>query len=323
MLLSAVAHLCVATLGFSFYASELRAGRNRIRWVEYAASSTLLIVLIASVVGIYDAGALLAIAANIAMILFGWLMETVNQSGRPVYWSPFWFGCIAGIAPWKAVTASVWISVAVADDGPPGFVYGILVTIFLAFNCFALNQWLQYRGSSWADYAHGETAYIWLSLIAKSPGLADLGQHPHRIVSGEGRPACSRSPLGPPDHSNSGLVLDEGSDPFEPVGACHRLGDHRRLELTGGLERGVDAVVDHPLRFPERRRGALCEGRGQLDGGGVDIVVGDNPVDQPPGLGLLGGEDPVGEVRSSMRRSPMCRVTKHDDVPSGVTPARV
>ena len=140
------------------YASELRAGRNRIRWIEYAASSTLMIVLIASVVGIYDAGALLAIAgANIAMILFGWLMETVNQPGRPVYWSPFWFGCIAGIAPWKAITASVWISVAVADDGPPGFVYGILVSIFLAFNCFALNQWLQYRGKGrWADYAHGE-----------------------------------------------------------------------------------------------------------------------------------------------------------------------
>lgn len=170
LLLSAVAHLFVATLGFSFYASELRAGRNRIRWIEYAASSTLMIVLIASVVGIYDAGALLAIAgANIAMILFGWLMETVNQPGRPVYWSPFWFGCIAGIAPWKAVTASVWISVAVADDGPPGFVYGILVTIFLAFNCFALNQWLQYRGKGrWADYAHGEAVYIWLSLIAKS-----------------------------------------------------------------------------------------------------------------------------------------------------------
>lgn len=170
LLLSAVAHLYVATLGFSFYASELRAGRNRIRWIEYAASSTLMIVLIASVVGIYDAGALLAIAgANIAMILFGWLMETVNQPGRPVYWSPFWFGCIAGIAPWKAVTASVWISVAVADDGPPGFVYGILVSIFLAFNCFALNQWLQYRGKGrWADYAHGETVYIWLSLIAKS-----------------------------------------------------------------------------------------------------------------------------------------------------------
>ena len=43
------------------------------------------------------------------------------------------------------------------------------MSIFLAFNCFALNQWLQYRGKGrWADYAHGETVYIWLSLIAKS-----------------------------------------------------------------------------------------------------------------------------------------------------------
>ncbi len=170
LLLSAVAHLYVASIGFSFYRDELRAGRNRIRWVEYSLSSTLMIVLIASVVGIYDAAALIAIAgANVAMILFGWLMETINPPGSPVYWSPFWFGCIAGIAPWAALTASVWISVTVADDGPPGFVYGILVTIFLAFNCFAIVQWLQYRAKGrFADYAVGESTYIWLSLIAKS-----------------------------------------------------------------------------------------------------------------------------------------------------------
>ena len=171
LFLSAAAHLYVSTIGFDVYRAELRAGRNRIRWVEYSLSATLMIVLIALVTGVTDTAALIAIVgANVSMILFGWLMETVNPPGSTVYWSPFWFGCIAGAAPWLAIAASVALSVGEADDGgPPGFVYGILVTIFVMFNTFAIVQWLQYRGKGrFADYAVGESTYIWLSLIAKS-----------------------------------------------------------------------------------------------------------------------------------------------------------
>ncbi len=171
LFLSAAAHLTMATFGFSFYRSELIAGRNRLRWFEYSLSATLMIVLIGAVSGVTDAAALIAIAgANVSMILFGWLMEMANRPGQPVWWTPFWFGCVAGIVPWLAIGTSVALSVSEADDGgPPGFVYGILVTIFVMFNCFAINQWLQYRGRGrWAEYAFGERVYIWLSLIAKS-----------------------------------------------------------------------------------------------------------------------------------------------------------
>ena len=82
----------------------------------------------------------------------------------------------------KSVDVSVfivaWLAIIVAISGgqsidgaesPPSFVYGILVTIFLLFNCFAIVQWLQYRGMGrWADYVRGEVAYIVLSFIAKS-----------------------------------------------------------------------------------------------------------------------------------------------------------
>ena len=43
------------------------------------------------------------------------------------------------------------------------------MTIFLAFNCFAVVQYLQYRAKGkWADYLRGERTYIVLSLVAKS-----------------------------------------------------------------------------------------------------------------------------------------------------------
>lgn len=54
-------------------------------------------------------------------------------------------------------------------ERPPTFVYGIIVSLFLLFNCFAVNQWLQYRRiGKWADYRFGERCYVALSLIAKS-----------------------------------------------------------------------------------------------------------------------------------------------------------
>jgi len=51
----------------------------------------------------------------------------------------------------------------------PGFVYWIVISLFLFFNVFAINQWLQYkRVGRWADYLVGERTYITLSLVAKS-----------------------------------------------------------------------------------------------------------------------------------------------------------
>ena len=170
LFLSAFFHFLIASpVGFGRYADELRHGRNRFRWVEYSLSATLMILLIALVVGITDVASLIAIGvANASMILFGWVMEMVNPPGRRVWWTPFWFGCLAGSAPWIALVVQLWVS-AGEDVTPPTFVYGILVSIFVFFNCFAVNQFLQYRGvGPWRNYLFGETTYIVLSLTAKS-----------------------------------------------------------------------------------------------------------------------------------------------------------
>ena len=47
--------------------------------------------------------------------------------------------------------------------------YGIVISLFLLFNCFALVQWKQYRAKGkWANYLDGERIFIVLSLVAKS-----------------------------------------------------------------------------------------------------------------------------------------------------------
>ena len=167
LILSAIFHALVASpLARTRYVAGLEREVNRFRWVEYSLSSTLMILLIAMIFGIGDVAGLIGIAgANVAMILFGWLMEVVNEPGKRVWWTPFWFGCIAGVAP--------WIGLVIYLIGPgsemPTFVYGIFASIFVFFNCFALNQWLQYkRIGKWADYVFGERVYLILSLTAKS-----------------------------------------------------------------------------------------------------------------------------------------------------------
>ncbi|MEO6881329.1 MAG: heliorhodopsin HeR [Mycobacteriaceae bacterium] len=167
--ISAVAHFVLATVGFSRYAANMRRGRNTVRWVEYSISSSIMIVLIAQVTGISDAAALLAIfGVNASMILFGWLQEKYHSPGDGG-WLPYIFGCIAGIVPWLAVALYVIAPANPSNASPPGFVYGIIVSLFVFFMIFAVNQLLQYKQvGRWRRYTYGEAVYVALSLVAKS-----------------------------------------------------------------------------------------------------------------------------------------------------------
>lgn len=168
LLMSAVAHMLVL-LKFEAYLADLRREVNRIRWFEYAASSSVMICAIAILFGCYDLGSLILIFfCNAAMNFFGLLMEQMNPPEREsVNWTPFWFGCWAGVAPWVVVL--MYFLGGGNFSLIPGFVYGILGGYAVFFNTFPVNMALQYaRCGKWADYRYGEKVYIVLSLFSKS-----------------------------------------------------------------------------------------------------------------------------------------------------------
>ena len=168
--LSALAHFIVASPQFfPRYSAGIAAKRNYFRWVEYSISSSVMIVLIAQVTGVAEISAIISIfGVNASMILFGWLQEKYENPGSGG-WLPFIFGCITGIIPWIALLFYVFAIGGPGDASAPAFVYGIVLTIFIFFNSFALVQWLQYKKvGKWSDYIRGESTYITLSLIAKS-----------------------------------------------------------------------------------------------------------------------------------------------------------
>lgn len=174
LLLSSIAHFAVSTFGYKWYAKKISSHINPARWIEYSFSSSLMLVVIAMLVGIYELSTLIMlVGANASMILFGWMMELHNQalrkdSSEKTDWSAFIFGCIAGIIPWIAIAIYLF-SAGEGEFKAPSFVYWIYFSIFIFFNSFAINQVLQYKGvGKWKDYLYGERAYIILSLVAKS-----------------------------------------------------------------------------------------------------------------------------------------------------------
>jgi len=152
---------------FGWYKRNLLRSRNYGRWIEYFFSSSIMIVLISQITGISDIAALMTIfGINASMILFGALQEKYEKPGKPNLLS-FWFGSFAGIIPWLAIVIYVWAPGLTVS--PPGFVYGIIISLFVFFNCFAVNMLLQYKQvGPWKDYLFGEKVYIILSLTAKA-----------------------------------------------------------------------------------------------------------------------------------------------------------
>jgi len=172
LLISALAHaiISIPKKTYGIYSADLEKGINKFRWFEYAISSSIMIVLISTLFGIFDIASLtLIFIVNAAMNLFGLVMEQLNtgKTGQKIMWGPFVWGSIAGIAPWIAILMYMFGNGNF--DQVPWFVWAIVGTYFVAFNTFPINMYLQYKGvGKWKDYLYGERTYIVLSLVAKS-----------------------------------------------------------------------------------------------------------------------------------------------------------
>lgn len=169
LFLSAIAHFVISAPGTNaVYNRGLENHINQFRWYEYALSSSVMIVLIAMLLGMYDIGALILLfALNATMNLFGLLMEKLNQGREKASWLSFWYGTFAGLVPWVVVFLYAFGNSDLSRV--PWFVYAIFGSYFIFFNLFPINMILQYRKvGKWSDYVYGERGYIILSLVAKS-----------------------------------------------------------------------------------------------------------------------------------------------------------
>ena len=168
--LSAFFHFLISSPWFfGRYKNGLLESRNYFRWTEYSLSSSIMIWLILAINGVTDIAALFAVfAVNAAMILFGALQEKYEKPGSGGM-LPFVFGSMVGVVPWILILIYFLRPGSANEVAAPGFVVGIVISLFVFFNTFALNQWLQYKQvGKWKSYLQGERTYITLSLVAKT-----------------------------------------------------------------------------------------------------------------------------------------------------------
>ncbi|MCF8528905.1 MAG: heliorhodopsin HeR [Aquiluna sp.] len=168
--LSALFHFIISSpMFFGRYKAGLKQNHNYFRWVEYSLSSSVMIWLIAQLNGVSNFAALVAIfGVNASMIFFGALQEKYETPGNGKG-LPFIMGSITGIVPWLILAVYIIQPGSSSAAEIPGFVYGIVIAIFIFFNTFAFNQAFQYKKvGPWKNYLFGEKTYITLSLVAKS-----------------------------------------------------------------------------------------------------------------------------------------------------------
>jgi hypothetical protein len=169
LLMSSFAHFLLGWPLNKKYIENLQKHKNSLRWLEYAFSSSVMIVLVAIFFTIVDIWTLFTLfMLNFMMNMFGLLMESNNPSNenkKEIKWTAYILGCISGIIPWIVITGYF----LGANGTPPNFVYAIYIVEFVLFNCFAIVMLAYYkRWGKFKDYMYGERIYQLLSLIAKT-----------------------------------------------------------------------------------------------------------------------------------------------------------
>lgn len=109
------------------------------RWIEYALTSTLMILVISNVCGITDLYALGAIAiSNLGMIFLG--AQGDKAAG---YWgkmSAFFYGSVVGLLAWVIIAAQVVILGVRAGGSAIPMVLSIFTVMFVLFWTFSLVE---------------------------------------------------------------------------------------------------------------------------------------------------------------------------------------
>ena len=180
---SAIAHLGAAFVWRSVYYKCLANAYAPFRWIEYSISATIMILVISYLCSIVDAQMLCLLGGlTITTMIHGHLHEVICRPRSAAQWAiaNTWDrlqGHVAGYVPYLTAWSLIifrFLQAAgretVDSEGNtrsmPDFVYAIVFSEIAIFSCFAIVQ-LASSLRPPSEYANGEIAYMWLSLIAK------------------------------------------------------------------------------------------------------------------------------------------------------------
>ena len=187
--LTCLIHIFYYTDAFKtgFYTSELKKGRNRVRWIEYGITSTIMIFVTAIISGVKGSDTVFAICtSNLVLMAFGYLIEmTPSVEGKIVALLAGFFSlsCI-----WYLILSNFYSRISETEDlektrpdgsiqtrDIPSWIKQVITPLFiwyLLFGVIALLYVRKYRKSKNEgvdlDFKVYERYYIILSYISKA-----------------------------------------------------------------------------------------------------------------------------------------------------------
>ena len=167
--LSSVNHLA-AVVGRSWYESAvLESKSNWLRWAEYSLSAGDMLWIIASLSGVLELRSLISLLlANVILQYIGYLIERAKESnaGSFILFSLLGIGFGVHVYIWSQILISFYNSLESSGE-VPGFVYSIIIAMFVFFTAFGVLSALWALGVV-EDFSNVELGYVILSLTSKS-----------------------------------------------------------------------------------------------------------------------------------------------------------
>ena len=151
-----------------FYKRELERGYNRLRWIEYAITSTLMIFLLSILSGVKDFDAVLSLCIiNATLMSFGYYFELANDNISKVL--ALSIGFILLLFIWFIIFRNFGYRISeVKSLGRefPLWIYGVLTPMFFWWTSFGIVATIKYiKGGDFKNY---EFYYIILSYLSKA-----------------------------------------------------------------------------------------------------------------------------------------------------------
>ena len=153
------------------YIDEVKTGKNRFRWVEYAITASMMIYIYCILSGVKDLyTAFFIVILNIVMMSFGYFLEmsrTPETKLTAIIMGFFILTVIFSIAYYQFVMN---IDSAKATFDIPDWVYAIVIAMVFWWVTFGVIAVLYYKAylNGTLDFTRYEKYYVFLSFVSKA-----------------------------------------------------------------------------------------------------------------------------------------------------------
>ena len=167
---TAIFHAGIALSG-NLYGRMIKGRNNYLRWMEYALTSTIMLVIIAFSVGLQDIALIMVLSVlNILMNLSGQVVESLDSTGgnenRTNSNLVLLVGWLLWAVIWGVLSTQFGVVVSENVDQVPAFVWVAFLGLLFLFSTFGIVHFVNHvkRPTYWKV----DMWYIILSFVAKS-----------------------------------------------------------------------------------------------------------------------------------------------------------